>query len=382
MGEIKLDLLEILNQRMKEAKPLIQIIQGPRQVGKTTLLQQFFDLNNKKTPIHFVSGDEIVSPTWIKEQWQLASDSKKILIIDEVQKIPNWSETIKKLWDSDKTKKKYLKCILTGSSSLNLQKGMSESLTGRFELVNIYHWNYKQSYQLSGISLDNYLKFGGYPGSYKFIKNQKRWVNYLTNSIVETVIGKDILMLAQVKSPALFKQSFYLLSSYPAQVISYNKLLGQLQDKGNIDLVKYYIELFEGAFLLKTIQKFSYNEHRKKTSSPKIIMLAPALSTFHRINNLKLEDYGRIFESIVGAELIKNDLNPTYWAEGDYEVDFIVEYKNRIIAIEVKSGRTKKTASLDVFLKKYPTANIIFITKDNFQKFSLNPILFIENALA
>ncbi|MGZ3796555.1 MAG: ATP-binding protein, partial [Pseudobdellovibrionaceae bacterium] len=251
MKEIRSQIAQILKTRMLEAHPLIQIIQGPRQVGKTTALQQFFEGNSKKLPMHFVSGDAVTSPLWIQEQWQIARDEEKILIIDEIQKIPQWSEMIKKLWDEDKRKKKQPKIILTGSSSLSLQKGLSESLTGRFESIAAHHWNYHLSNELQKMSLEDYLLYGGYPKSYSFMKNKKRWVDYMTHSIVETVIGKDILMQVHVKSPALFRQAFYLLSSFPGQVISYNKLLGQLQDKGNTDLIKSYIELYESAFLMK-----------------------------------------------------------------------------------------------------------------------------------
>ena len=370
MKEIRSDIAKIIKLRMDETSPLLQIIQGPRQVGKTTALQQYYDSNHKRTPIHFVSGDVISSALWIQEQWQIARDAEKILIIDEIQKIPNWSEMIKKLWDEDKRKRLKPKCILTGSSSLSLQKGLSESLTGRFESISANHWSYQQSNQLHIMDLDEYLIYGGYPKSYSFMKDKKRWVDYITHSIVETVIGKDILMQAYVKSPALFRQAFYLLTSFPAQVISYNKLLGQLQDKGNIDLIKSYIELYESAYLIKTIQKFSGSEIRKKTSSPKIIIMAPALASFHRIESLTDDERGRIFESAVGAEFIKAQFKPYYWADGDYEVDFVLEYKKNLIAIEVKSGKKKRSSSLEVFKKKYPTVKIIYINKDNFINFS------------
>jgi predicted AAA+ superfamily ATPase len=381
MKELKSNVATLLKERLSEKSPLLQIIQGPRQVGKTTALQQFFDLNNKKTPIHFVSGDAITSSIWIHEQWQIARDGNKILIIDEIQKIPEWSEVIKKLWDEDKRRKKTIKCILTGSSSLSLRRGLTESLAGRFEPISVHHWNYIDSNKLHKMSLDEYLIYGGYPKAYSYMKDKNRWIDYLTQSIVETVIGKDILMQAQVKAPALFRQAYYLLTSFSGQVISYNKLLGQLQDKGNIDLIKYYIELYEAAFLIKTVHNYSKNELRKRTSSPKIIVMAPALSTFYRLESLAVEDIGRVFESAVGAELLKRNLKPYYWSEGDYEVDFVLEYKKQIVAIEVKSGRKKKTSSLEVFMKKYPAAKIVFVNKENYVKFCENVELFLDNEL-
>ena len=266
MKEIELFAVSCLFDRMSEAAPLIQVILGPRQIGKTTTIQQFCE-RLKKKPYHSVSAEGVESPFWISEQWQKAKEHDAILIIDEIQKVPNCSEMIKKLWDEDKKRRKKTKCILLGSSSLSLNKGLSESLAGRFELIRMHHWGAQESKDLAKLSLEDFLVYGGYPGSYQFLKQKQRWVEFIRGSIIESVLGKDILLQAKVKSPALFRQAFYLLTSYPAQVVSYNKLLGQLQDKGNIDQIKYYIELLESAFLIKTIPKYSGGELRKKISS-------------------------------------------------------------------------------------------------------------------
>jgi len=381
MKEISLKIVDQLKLRLAEKNPLIQVILGPRQVGKTTAIQQFILKNKKSLSSLYVSAEGIDSALWIESQWQEARLRSKILIIDEIQKIPNWSEIIKKLWDQDKVQKRTTKCVLLGSSSLSLNKGLKESLTGRFETIQLYHWNFYDTVRLKKMSLENFLLYGGYPGSYRFIQDLKRWSEYMSGSIVETVIGKDILTQVHVRSPALFRQAFYLLASHPAQVVSYNKLLGQLQDKGNIDLIKYYTELYEAAFLFKFIHKFSNNELRKNISSPKIIPMAPALSSFFKLQSLSNEDHGRIFEACVGAELIKAGLEVFYWADNIYEVDFVIRYKKHIIAIEVKSGRNKKSASLEKFREKYPDSKIIFITKENFIKFADQPIKYFAQII-
>lgn len=374
---IVLPLVHSLKDRLSEKTPLIQVILGPRQVGKTSAIEMLIE-KNKKMNIHFVSGEGVASPLWIQEQWQEAYENNAILIIDEIQKIPQWSEMIKKLWDESIRFKKRLKCVLLGSSSLYLNKGLSESLTGRFELIRAYHWNYQYSHQLQKMSLDDYLVFGGYPGSYALLKNKTRWQDYMTSSIVETVITKDILTQAKVNSPGLFRQCFYVVTSLPSQVVSYNKILGQLQDKGNIDLVKYYLDLYEKAFLIKLVHKYSKNELRKKQSSPKIIPLATALSSFHCLSQISDEFKGRLFEAQVGAVLAREDLRFYYWADGDYEVDFVVELGSKIYALEVKSSRKKRARSLEVFLKKYPQAQIVFLTKENFLKFEKDPVDFLR----
>lgn len=370
--------VEVLRQRLLEKNPRIQIVLGPRQVGKSTGIDLLMKADKKKK-YHYVSGDGIPAAQWIQEQWQIALEKGAILVIDEVQKIPEWSEVIKKLWDENQTSKKKIKCVLLGSSSLFLQKGMSESLTGRFEVVQVYHWGYLESNQIRKMSIDEYLKFGGYPGSYKYIKDSKRWSEYLTGSIVETVLMKDILAQSRIQSPALFRQAFYILINSPAQVLSYNKILGQLQDRGNIDLVKYYIDLFEGAFLLKPIFNFTKNEVRRKGTSPKIISFAPALNTFHRLANLDLDYLGRVFESAVGAILVQNFTHVSYWSKGDFELDYVIEHKGVVIAIEVKSGRKIEAKSLARFLLQYPNSKSLFISKENFAAFVANPEGFIEN---
>lgn len=368
-------LSKMLKLRLKEKNLRIQVILGPRQVGKTTFMLNF--IRNAKSDFHYANGDGVSQSVWIIEKWAEAHDKKKILVIDEIQKIPDWSEVIKKLWDENQQQKNKMKVILLGSSSLSLQKGLSESLTGRFEQIIFHHWNYASTLGLKKIKFADFLIYGGYPGSYEYINNSSRWQDFLRTSIVETVIGKDILMQAKVKSPALFRQCFYVLMNLPAQVMSYNKILGQLQDRGNIDQVKYYIDLFEAAFLLKTVHKFSKNEIRKKQSSPKIIPLAPSLSCFHRMDNLNTDYRGHVFEALVGAQLLKFKADIYYWAEGDYEVDYVLEIGSKLVAIEVKSGRNKKSSSLKKYLEKNPASKIVFIDFENYPEFEKDPLGFI-----
>ncbi len=373
------DLKNKLASRLKDKNPLIQVLIGPRQVGKTSFIEAFTKQNKK---FLICSGDGINDPIWIQEKWNQAQESHQCLIIDEIQKIPQWSEFIKLCWDRQKYSKNKIKVILLGSSSMSLDSGLAESLTGRFEIMRVYHWSFEESRKLLKLSLEDYIQYGGYPGSYPFIKDENRWSSYLRSSIVETVITKDILLTAKVKSPALFRQCFYLAVSFPAQVLSYNKLLGQLQDRGNIDLVKYYLDLFEKAYLIKCISKFTNNVLSKKSSSPKLIPLAPALCTFHVKDKMTQDYMGRIFEAIIGARLIQFFDEIFYWAEGDFEVDFVVQAKKKIYAIEVKSGRNKKAKSLIKFLERYPNAQVVFITKENFAKFEKDPVKFLIESAA
>lgn len=367
---IHLPFLEKVSASLKKEEPLIQVIIGPRQVGKTTGIKLLMEgWEKEKIPCKYISadGDILFPSSWILEQWELArfDSNSPILIIDEIQKVEGWPEIIKKLWDE---KKSQIKLVLLGSSSLSIQKGLRESLAGRFELHRVYHWNFSESQKGYGMDLENYLIFGGYPGSYQFLPDREAWLNYLKESIINPVIGKDILQQARVKSPALFKQCFDIICSYPAQEISYNKLLGQLQDKGNTDLIKYYLELFEEAFLIKQVFKYTNKKVLTRSSSPKILPGCPALYSVGLDAQLTPEERGRSFELMVGVQLMRLPGELFYWREKDFEVDFVYKYGKKLFAIEAKSGRKKKPGGLEKFKSNFPNAEIMIITPENFLK--------------
>jgi predicted AAA+ superfamily ATPase len=373
---------KILKSRLAENSPFIQVLLGPRQVGKTTAMLRL--LEKWKGPKFFASADDTLaaSPAWLREQWQMAEEkgSGTLLVVDEVQRVSDWSRVIKGLWDKSIRTKKRLKVVLLGSSSLSIQTGLSESLAGRFELTKVSHWGLGESSLEFGYSLDDWLAWGGYPGAEALRKDDSRWRSYLTQSIVDAVIGRDVLTQKTVKNPALFRQAFAIACSFPAQEVSYAKLLGQLQDAGNTDLVKSYLELYEGAFLIFSIHKYSKSVRSTKSSSPKLILGCPALA------NLALgaeyarssEGRGRIFESAVGMELLHVEgAKVFWWRDGNYEVDFVVQLGKTLFAIEVKSGRRRRADGIEEFLKYEPSAIPLFITRENFEKFAANPAGFL-----
>lgn len=364
---INLPFINNLERSLSSSSPLIQVILGPRQVGKTTGILQFCKKLRKKD-YHYASADGNVakSDEWLHQQWvTLASKAASgTLIIDEIQKVENWSEKIKEIWDRQKRQKEKIRVILLGSSSLDIQKGLRESLTGRFILHKVYQWNFEESKKAYGIDYEDFLRFGGYPGSYPLLDNEIQWLSYVKESIIDTVIGKDILSLARVKSPALFRQCFDLASSYGGQEISYTKMLGQLQDKGNVELVKHYLELFEGVFLLKQLFKFSNKDVLRRSSSPKILPLCPAIFSITKDADLDQELRGRAFEIAIGCELLRLPGQLYYWREGKYEVDYIYQFGRKTIAIEVKSGRKKSKRGLAAFNKRFSCESFI-ITPEN-----------------
>jgi predicted AAA+ superfamily ATPase len=372
-----------LEERFRSREALIQVLIGPRQVGKTTGVKQL--LERRQAPFCYANADDLLvsDRTWLLEQWQkaLALGDESLLIIDEIQKVPNWAETIKGLWDSKPAR---LQVLLLGSSALQLHSGLKESLAGRFELTRVLHWRYAELRHAFGYDLTRYLTFGGYPGAVPFENDADRWYAYMKESIVEAVIGKDILQNRKVANPSLFRQAFEILCHYPAQEISYSKLLGQLQDRGNTDLVKYYIELYGGAFLIHALQKYSAKAWLVRSSSPKMIPSCPALHTMAvgTMDATDPEQRGRVFELAVGAELLQLPGEVFYWREKQAEVDFVYQYQGRLHAIEVKSGRKKSAKGLDSFLEKFPTATRTIITPENFPQFSENPRNFLAQLAA
>jgi predicted AAA+ superfamily ATPase len=358
----------------------MQVLAGPRQVGKTTLVLQL--LEEPGIQGFYVAADDIsgIGFAWIEMQWETARQRMKlagmdsyVLIIDEIQKIPNWSETVKRLWDSDSRENIPLHVILLGSSRLLLQTGMTESLAGRYETMYISHWSLAEMREAFGWSADQYAWYGGFPGAASLISDEFRWKNYVSNSLAETSISRDILMMSRVDKPALMRRLFDLGCSYSGQMLSFNKILGQLLDAGNTTTLSHYLDLLDSAGLLGGLEKFSRDTVRKRSSSPKFQVHNTAfVSALHPLDFEMIvkerEKWGRIVESAVGAHLINNAYSQGYslfyWREGNYEVDFVLEHKERIVALEVKSGHSLRTAGMIQFRKHYPDSKIMLVGKD------------------
>lgn len=354
------DFSKKLEVRLQERLNFIQVVTGPRQVGKTTGLRQI--AQRWKGPVHLASADEVAPPTadWIELNWKIARGMGEgaLLVIDEIQKVPGWSERVKRLFDEDRESRS-LKVVLLGSASLLMQKGMSDSLAGRYEVIHAGHWSLPECREAFGWGLKEFLNFGGYPAAAELTGDFSRWRDFINHSIIEPVLLRDLLSLAIVNKPALFQQAFQLCLAYPAMEISLQKLLGQLQESGNVTTIKHYLELFEGAFLIKILQKYSGSELKKRGSSPKIVPLNTALVNARRDSfppDQDTEWKGLLFECAVGAELCRRYDEVMYWREGGAEVDFIVKTQRGIVAIEVKSGRVKRMGGLGRFCQRYQDA--------------------------
>lgn len=375
---IELPFVSTLLERLTEAKPLMQFLIGPRQVGKTTGIEQLIQKFDGPTHYQLVEGELNPDPAWLRLQWQkaVALGPESLLIIDEIQKVENWAEALKSLWDESRKNRISVKCVFLGSSSLNLRRGLNESLTGRYELTRAYHWDLAVSRKLvPAMSIETFLRFGGYPGSYRFLEDPDRLKSYVRDSIVKNVIERDILLNHTVKKPALFKQCAELLASYPAQEISFTKLLGLMQEGGNVEIVKHYLQLFEGAYLFSALGKYSPKATLKRSSSPKILPLCPAL--VEALSEEAIPE-GRLLEVAVGSKLAEISDHLYYWRDGAHEVDFVAVLDKKIFAIEVKSGRRKQSQGLGQFVARSKKAIPVIIDKDQFESLAHDGKRFLE----
>lgn len=345
----------VLAERLAEPRRHLQVVAGPRQVGKTTLVQQVVE--SAGLQVRSASADEptLRGPEWIEQQWQAArlaaaeaGKTGAVLVLDEIQKIPRWSESVKRLWDEDTRARRPLKVVLLGSAPLLVAQGLTESLAGRFEMLHLPHWSFAEMRAAFGFTLDQYLFYGGYPGAAPLVRQPQRWVRYIADSLIETSISRDVLLLTRVDKPALLRRLFELACRYSGQALSYTKMLGQLHDAGNATTLAHYLDILGGAGLVVGLQKYAGDVARSRGSSPKLQVLNTALLTAQ--SGLTLaeargdgEFWGRLVESAVGAHLANaaagRECELYYWRERNQEVDFVVKAGRRLAAIEVKSGR-------------------------------------------
>jgi predicted AAA+ superfamily ATPase len=371
---------QVLEKRLSEPRAVIQVLAGPRQVGKTTLVGQL--LSARTIPHHSISADGTANAgaAWLEQQWEtarikwkLSGASELLLAVDEIQKIPNWSETVKANWDSDTRTNTPIKVVLLGSSRLLLQQGLTESLAGRFELTYIGHWSFAEMQAAFGFSPEQYAWFGGYPGTARLIADEHRWKKYVADALIEPSISRDILSLTRVDKPALLRRLFEIGCVFSGQSLAFNKILGQLLDAGNTTTLAHYLTLLDSAGLLAGLEKFSGSVVRQRQSSPKFQVHNTALLSAQLSETLPEilaipEKWGRIVESAVGAHLLNHARQEGdalyYWRDGNDEVDFVLQHRGKTLAIEVKSGVLRSASGMESFRKKMAPDKMLLIGPD------------------
>ena len=355
---------EILD-RMNEPRGYIQVLAGPRQVGKSTLMNQVLAEVSLTHYLYNADGVDENDTDWIRRIWEsvraqmaVLKIEEAVLVIDEIQKIKNWSDAVKKEWDYDTRNSIPLKVFLLGSSRLMLRKGLTESLAGRFEMIRMGHWTPKEMHDAFGWDLDQWIYYGGYPGTVRFVSDMRRWRKYVRDSLVAPAIEKDVMLTSTIYKPALMKSLFELGCSYSAEILSLTKLLGQLQDVGNVTTLSSYLTILDQCNLLTGLQKYANDEARKYQSIPKYQVYNNALLTAYKgttyeKDRVNPDVWGRWVESAVGAYLLggaeEGDYRVFYWREKNEEVDFIIQRQGETVAIEVKSGRRGMNSGLKTF---------------------------------
>lgn len=360
---------QTIKSRLEEPRRFVQVVMGPRQVGKSTVVRQVLEALD--APYMSFSADNVpaTNSAWISNCWAGVRDfmennayQSMVLVIDEIQKIYNWSEAVKKEWDDDTFHHREIKVLLLGSSRVLLEKGLSESLAGRFEEIRMTHWSYPEMKECFGFTLNQYLFYGAYPGAASLIDDEERFQQYIQSSIIDATINKDILMDTPIGKPALLRQTFELGAAYSGQILSLNKMLGSLQDAGNTATLSGYLNLLNESGLLCGLQKFSMDMSRRKASIPKLQVYNNALKTLFTPLTfeqaiLDRKEWGHIVESGIGAHIVSQAFAQRfevfYWRERNDEVDFILRKKDTVVAIEVKSNAEKNTSGLNKFKEMF-----------------------------
>lgn len=376
--------LPSLVQRLAEPRRFVQVVAGPRQVGKTTLVRQALAalagaLHGRQLAQHSISADAPGSQpaAWLATQWEVAralaaQAGACVLVIDEVQKVPNWTDTIKRLWDEDTAAARDVRVVVLGSAPLLIAKGLTESLAGRFEITRLGHWRFAEMREAFDMTLDEFVFYGAYPGAATLISDPARWAAYVRDALVETTLSKDVLQMAPVQKPALLRRVLDLACHYSGQMLSYQKMLGQLDDAGNTTTLAHYLHLLEGAGMACGLQKYMGQVVRQRASSPKLqvfnnallgsvaVLSGDSLASFQQ----QPERWGRFVESAVGAELLARHLTHQstqpcihYWNDGQREVDYVLQQSPDLFALEVKSGvHTGNVSGLAAFCAAHPAA--------------------------
>ncbi len=360
----------LIKKRLTEKRRFIQVVLGPRQVGKTTLVLQV--LKSLNCPRLYFSADKVLAgdAAWLSSCWNAARlEAKKhpkedvVLAIDEVQKVENFSEVVKREWDEDTREKRPIKVLLLGSSRALMVSGLSESLVGRFEEIRMTHWTYEEMKKAYGFTLDEFIFYGGYPGAATLIpKEEDRWKAYVQAAILEATVNRDIFEDNRIANAALLRRTLQLGVRYSGKILSLTKLLGELQGKGNTATIASYLEKLNEAGLLGALPKFSIDCARYRASIPKFQVWNNALCAAYfseSFQEIRQDSaiWGRCVESAVGAYLVsqgfREHFHVMYWREGNDEVDFVLKIKGKLIALEVKSNSEKRAKGLEKFSKMF-----------------------------
>ena len=361
--------LSVLESRMAESRRTIHVVMGPRQVGKSTMIDQFVEHTSDPYSLFSADGVGKTNTDWISEKWyevrtkmMLYGENEHILIIDEIQKIAGWSETVKKEWDQDTRDKRNLKVILLGSSRLLIQKGLEESLEGRYETLKMGYWEWEEMREAFGFTMEQFIYFGGFPGLAPYINDEDRWRKMMEDSIISPILNRDILDIEEIRNPSLLRQVFEIGSMYSSQEISLNKMQGVV-NSGTVPTISSYLRILDETMLVKPLYKYDNSTIKTRNSVPKMQAYNNAFRnsycqhTFEEAVMNKVE-WGRQVESAVGAYLagrsVFDGFQLLFWRdEKKNECDYVLKKGESLIAIEVKSGHADNIEGYLAFKNRF-----------------------------
>jgi predicted AAA+ superfamily ATPase len=344
---------EILAERLAEPAPSrIQLLTGPRQVGKTTLLLEIAERLGENAIYAAADGPEAALPGFWERLWGRAEHEASerggiTVFLDEVQHLGHWAARLKGEWDRLRRRRLRIHVVATGSSSLRVGAGSKESLAGRFERLTLTHWSARGLVEAFRIgeseASDLVVRMGAYPGAFPLREDLPRWSAYLRDAIIEPALGKDILALADVRRPALLRQIFALCASSPAQVVSLQKMQGRLQDSGALETIAHYLHLLEEAYLVAPLEKHSARPARRRSAPPKLVTLNNAILAAADPRGIpdpsrEPDRFGAWVENACLAFAWNSDQSVAWWREEPLEVDGVIEGSWGAWAVEVKTG--------------------------------------------
>lgn len=376
----------VVRQLTEDRKRLVVAVTGPRQTGKTTIVRQalarvglpsrYVALDRPSDPLAPPSRDDV---RWLIGLWEHARHEAErtergfVLALDEVQFVKGWSAVVKGLWDEDQATGCPVRAIVSGSAPWSMLTGLHESMAGRFFPVPVRHWSLPEMAMAFDFTMDEHLFFGSYPGAAHLTNNLGAWRSYVQNTIVAPAIDRDIVALTRVDKPALMRRLMALAPHYSGQVLSYTKMVGQLQDAGNTTTLARYLDLLSDAGLVTGLGKYSAKPHLGRASSPKLNVLNTAVMnapTGHTFEEARADRslWGRIVESAIGAHLhnsLRTGTELHYWRRQSREVDFVLSRGPNVLGIEVKSGpRRPRLTGLEDFRQRFPRARTLLVGAD------------------
>ena len=361
----------LLDRRLAEPAPgRIQLLAGPRQVGKTTLLLDVAERHGRAAIYAAADGPEAALPgfwerLWVRAEEIVSSQGRALVLLDEAHLLHDWAGHLKGEWDRLRRKKLPVHVVATGSSALKLAHGSRESLAGRFERITLTHWSASSLAEVFRVPPDEacelLVKIGSYPGAFEYRQDVARWSAYVRDAVLEPAVGRDILALAAVRKPALLRQVFGVAASAPTQIMSLQKIQGQLQDPGALETIAHYLALLEEAFLVAALTKHATRPARQRSAPPKLVLLNNALLAVMDPRGIAdrttdPERWGVWVENACLAFAWNAGQRVSYWREDPLEVDGVLEGSWGSWAIEVK---TRKISMADLnglgeFVRRHP----------------------------